>query len=625
MKKRTLWTVFATAAIMLIVLIGTAGAASSEVGITFLLSTNKPAAGETIQADISLTNNLGYDLPTDLILYDPAGKELKNYGPLKAGDKVKWKGKWTVTEKQIEEGRITFTVRYALREKDGRIQKKAVHFSKKIEKESPMAIPAPAPTPTVAPENRSRVIAFSVMLPNPGTGRARLTCLDRDGTLWTNEQWEYTWPYSSEEALQAVIERRGMKEYALNQEFSGILGNLNEDEANSSGVWRDLVSLADTVMPGTEMAQKTGIDDGAEYIYAVRKNQDGDMEAVLLGVAGSRVYENTDPAAKTMYQFMWRILRGTEFGSDWPVFGYAAQPVAPRGESMVSVKEFFHLKDFNAEELKVTAVMTDCEEGLIPVQMTEEDAERIRVLADRGVVIGKHDSWVVTGGTTIYDLRDAAGNEIGQIETSEHDSLAVAADGMYQLSILPPSTEALSAEEREMLTIRIDGTDYLIGQSTPRDLINNGWYCYIEWDGTYSFWDSGRYGVIYARTAGGGVDEPIMSFTTERIDEVISISYGSFDGKVVADDPNDQDTRFWKLMTLAGVTNITAEETAAEPWWDGMHYWIKGLGEKKEDEVGNVTVSRPLSNGTMLYIGTNPVSLDLFDEYARVKATEPED
>ena len=625
MKKRTLWTVFATVAIMLIVLIGTAGAESSEVGITFLLSTNKPAAGETIQADISLTNNLEYDLPTDLVLYDPAGKELKNYGPLKAGDKVEWKGKWTVTEKQIEEGRITFTVRYALREKDGRIQKKAVHFSKKIEKESPTAIPAPAPTPTVAPENRSRVIAFSVMLPNPGTGRARLTCLDRDGTLWTNEQWEYTWPYSAEEALQAVIERRGMKEYALNQEFSGIMGNLNEDEANSSGVWRDLVSLADTVMPGTEMAQKTGIDDGAEYIYAVRKNQDGDMEAVLLGVAGSRVYENTDPAAKTMYQFMWRILRGTEFGSDWPVFGYAAQPVAPRGESMVSVKEFFHLKDFNAEELKVTAVMTDCEEGLIPVQMTEEDAERIRVLADRGVVIGKRDSWVVTGGTTIYDLRDAAGNEIGQIETSEHDSLAVAADGMYQLSILPPSTEALSAEEREMLTVRIDGADYLIGQSTPRDLINNGWYCYIEWDGTYSFWDSGRYGVIYARTAGGGVDEPIMSFATEHTDEVISISYGSFDGKVVADDPNDQDTRFWKLMTLAGVTNITAEETAAEPWWDGMHYWIKGLGEKKEDEVGNVTVSRPLSNGTMLYIGTNPVSLDLFDEYARVKATEPED
>ena len=105
----------------------------------------------------------------------------------------------------------------------------------------------------------------------------------------------------------------------------------------------------------------------------------------------------------------------------------------------ISVREFFKLQDVDAETAVINAMMTDCEEGLIEEEMTEEDREEVIELLEHGIITGKENEMSVTGGTTVYVFRDAEGNYLGSIEL--YRGLAVGNDGMYSISVLPESKE----------------------------------------------------------------------------------------------------------------------------------------------------------------------------------------
>ena len=77
----------------------------------------------------------------------------------------------------------------------------------------------------------------------------------------------------------------------------------------------------------------------------------------------------------------------------------------------------------------------------------------------------------------------------------------------------PAGTEAaLSETDRALLTLTIDGVDCVLGVTTPSELQAAGLYCTQEADGTVSVTDSeDPYGYVYARTADGTMDSPIVS------------------------------------------------------------------------------------------------------------------
>ena len=613
--------------------------ATELVGIRMDLSPTKVQAGDEISVTIRVTNLSDADFTDKLRLFDPDGEQIQDFPRpvLKVGESVEWTGTWKVTEEQAEIGKINYSVYFVYKGEDGQDHKKIVHFYKRIrvaggsaadtQKEPdarPTAEPTPEPDPepTPRPEDRPRIILYSTLKPNPDNGKIGLCCIDAAGDLWCAEEADLQAPYSEEEILQVLLERRGMK-------LADNLDGRRPGSLSPVGDWlRDLAEMAEETRPGNGNPVSTGADTGENAIYAVKYGTEGKPEPVLLGVCGSAVYENKDPNAQALYQVMWRLQ---------PLYapcGYAEEGLTPHGFEPVGVREFFGLEKVDAATAVIRKRMTDCEEGFIDMEMTKQDREKTLALLDRGVIVGKANPWEVTGGTMCYCFYGAQGEYMGCIETYEDDGLAVGKDGMYTLSLLPESTDTLPEEEQKLLHLKIEGVDYELGKSTPRDLIRNGWYCYIETDGCFAFTDDGGYGDFYVYTRGGSVDEPMLAISCQFA-YTIRFEYCGFDGIVDPENPEDTDT-IWRIRIL-GELKDEIEKNGYDPddyrltidpfegddedergdgeYWEGLEEWMLTLGGEEAETDNGTRVRVKLSDGhtLSLFTAASPVSLTLTD------------
>ena len=483
-------------------------------------------------------------------------------------------------------------------------------------------------TPVPRTEDHARVIMYSIVKEKADSDTFSISCIDRDGKLWTARNVSAE---QEDEILRILQERRDMKPDSL-------LYSTENGKDVLEDRFKDLAAMADLVKKANGSPAPTGADTGEERVYALKYDGDGHPEPVLLGACGSTVFENKDRNAQALYQFMLLFQPFTA------PCGYAEKGLAPHGFTLVSVREFFGLENVNAETAVITAALSDCEEGFIDVQLTEEDRKRALTLLERGVVIGKYDPWIDTGGTMNYLFYDENGKCVGSIEACEEDSLAVGPDGRYTLSLLPESTEGLTDEERQLLRLTINGMDYEIGKSTPRDLIRDGWHCSVEeFDGRFSFTDEEGRGPVYIRTRGGSIDEPITAVNCQFADEV-SVEYCGFDGIVDPDNPEDMDTVWnrklledWKAQHSELYDDPDAdadepdeadeEEEGDGITWAPMAFWMKTLGEADDDPFNGLSVDVTMSDGHRLRIfsDVSPVSLTLGDKEPIRLGPEPEE
>ena len=645
MKKR-----FLLLLILLLILAAGASAARAATGqsgsgmkVSMSFSSSRVEAGETIQVDIRLTNHTGEETPVGL--FYPGKKRIQEFGEpiLQEGEEISWSGNWIVTEEQLEEGKIVFSVRFFDTNENGERIGRVINFSKKIArktaKATPKPTPEPTPEPTPLPEDLADFILYGVYRPNPGQGWVSVGALDADGNMWLAEKADVPWPATTESIVEMLREHRGMKLY------ENVLGEDYDGYTMDKAWLRDLKVMVENVPVEEGSPKKTGIDIKEQAVYALRPGEDNQPESVLLGMAGSSLFENRDPGAQMMYGWMWRKLNLLEiFGSS---AGFASA-IEPKGFEAVSVKEFFGLKD-GTEEAVITAEMTDCEEGLIPVEMTPEETEQIRKLARLGLVTGKRNSMNTTGGTMIYRFRDAQGNDLGRIETYETEAvpdgwggetkevLAVANDGMYRIALRPEPIDGLTEKEQRLLTFTLNGVDYTLGKSTPRDMINNGWNCFPEWDGTLTFSDAEGYDSILVWTAGSSIDEPIKSIHAQFAGD-LDISYYGFDGVADPDNEEDMDTiwrgRYLEKLIAEGYDVAEDEDEDNEPFpeekyrrnWNYMTEWLR-------EEMGGVAldngpeVELALSDGRTLYMhaAASPINLSLWEAGSGTAETGNED
>ena len=105
--------------------------------------------------------------------------------------------------------------------------------------------------------------------------------------------------------------------------------------------------------------------------------------------------------------------------------GACAETVRP-----VPVCKFCHGLRDGLDTAVITGWTTDCEEGLIPAEMTPEEIEEIRLLAMNGTVTGKASDESVTGGTWVYTFETPGGKHLLSIEI--YKGMIVASDGMYR-------------------------------------------------------------------------------------------------------------------------------------------------------------------------------------------------
>ena len=127
--------------IALIALCASAMAADDPMKVSMELSTNKFTEPKPIKVSITVTNVGDADMPSPVTLYYPSGKKVEEFGSptLAAGASKNWSGDWTVTQKELEAGKITFKIKYAVYSDEvdeagnNTLVNKTKNFSKKIQ------------------------------------------------------------------------------------------------------------------------------------------------------------------------------------------------------------------------------------------------------------------------------------------------------------------------------------------------------------------------------------------------------------------------------------------------------------------------------------------------------------
>ena len=127
--------------IALVLLCASAALADDPMKVSMELSTNKFSAPKSITVSITVTNVGDVDMPGPVTLYYPSGKKVEEFGSptLAVGASKNWSGEWTVTQKELEAGKITFKIKYSVysdevdENGENTLVNKTKNFSKKIQ------------------------------------------------------------------------------------------------------------------------------------------------------------------------------------------------------------------------------------------------------------------------------------------------------------------------------------------------------------------------------------------------------------------------------------------------------------------------------------------------------------
>ena len=124
--------------IALVLLCISAALAEDPIKVSMELSKYKFSGPETITVSITVTNIGDGDMPAPVKLYYPSGKQIEEFGAptLSVGGSKRWTGDWTVTQDQLDAGKVAFKISYAYYQDTGegepQLVKKGKNFSKKI-------------------------------------------------------------------------------------------------------------------------------------------------------------------------------------------------------------------------------------------------------------------------------------------------------------------------------------------------------------------------------------------------------------------------------------------------------------------------------------------------------------
>ena len=124
MSRKRLWLVLALGIALILLVTGSALAANDSLKFNMELSDDTFSEPKTITVSITVSNAGESDLPGPVTLYYPSGKQVDEFGSptLTVGSSKNWSGPWSVTQKELDEGKITFIVRYSVYNEEGELK-----------------------------------------------------------------------------------------------------------------------------------------------------------------------------------------------------------------------------------------------------------------------------------------------------------------------------------------------------------------------------------------------------------------------------------------------------------------------------------------------------------------------
>ena len=106
----------------------------SGIKVSMSFSQSEFTEPEEITVSITVSNEGDTDMISPLVLCAPSGVEVDNFdtAALKSGESRSWSGEWTVTQEQLEAGKLGYRIKYSVYTTGGEIVTKAKNFYKKI-------------------------------------------------------------------------------------------------------------------------------------------------------------------------------------------------------------------------------------------------------------------------------------------------------------------------------------------------------------------------------------------------------------------------------------------------------------------------------------------------------------
>ena len=171
MMKRRLIVLMLCVAALLVALSATAMADFDPLKVSMSLSSNTFTEPKTITVSIKVSNTGESEMPGPVTLYYPNGKQVEEFGSptLAIGASQSWTGTWKVTQKQLENGKITFKIEYSLYNDNDELVRKQKSFSKAINYQGGVA--SVEVNRTIAPTtaNKGQKISVTYDVVNTGT------------------------------------------------------------------------------------------------------------------------------------------------------------------------------------------------------------------------------------------------------------------------------------------------------------------------------------------------------------------------------------------------------------------------------------------------------------------------
>lgn len=101
-------------------------AVTDPVEFTMQVTPDSLTAPGDVQVSLKVANAGDTDMKDPVTLFDPAGNVVASFGDggsviLPAGAFKTWEGKWSVTEDQLNQGKVTYTLKYHLEDENGEL------------------------------------------------------------------------------------------------------------------------------------------------------------------------------------------------------------------------------------------------------------------------------------------------------------------------------------------------------------------------------------------------------------------------------------------------------------------------------------------------------------------------
>lgn len=173
MKRKGFVLALVLAAIVL--LAGFAAAETKDPIVTSMeLTPSKLTGPGKVNVTITVSNSGNEDLKDPVVLYDPAAQVVSDFGDggsvmLKAGESKTWKGTYDVNQRTLDNGVVTYFVKYTLYNDSGKAVEQSQSIRAKVELQTAEADIDVKRTisPTIVREGQEIVVRYEIM--NTGT------------------------------------------------------------------------------------------------------------------------------------------------------------------------------------------------------------------------------------------------------------------------------------------------------------------------------------------------------------------------------------------------------------------------------------------------------------------------